>query len=75
MTAPAKRPVDGRYPGEMTARVCESCAVEDDELVLVRRVYVVPEQWDTPASYRVVEPPELWCVPCATQYPCEAVDR
>lgn len=55
--------------------VCENCATEDDELVLVRRVYVTPERWDQPASYEVVEPPELWCVSCVTQYPSEPVDQ
>jgi hypothetical protein len=54
-------------------RVCENCAVEDDELLLVRRVYVTPEAWDRPASYEVVEPPELWCVSCMSQYPHEVV--
>lgn len=57
----------------MTGRVCESCGRDDDELLLVRRVYVVPEEWDRPASHRVVEPPELWCFSCASQYPCEPV--
>ena len=58
----------------MTERACENCAVVDDELVLVRRVYVTPEEWDRPASYRVVDPPELWCISCMSQYPHEVVD-
>ena len=59
----------------MTARVCENCAIEDDELVLVRRVYVVPESWDRERSEVIVQEPELWCVSCATQYPCAPVDE
>jgi hypothetical protein len=45
-------------------RVCENCAFPDDELVLVRRVYIVPETWDQAASETVVPEPELWCVSC-----------
>lgn len=41
----------------------------DDELLLVRRVYVTPETWDTPGSERVVDTPELWCISCCSQYP------
>ncbi|HEX5094994.1 MAG TPA: hypothetical protein VFX21_03240 [Acidimicrobiia bacterium] len=59
----------------MTARVCENCAFADDELVLVRRVYVTPETWDQPGSHQVVPEPELWCVSCVTQYPCELADE
>jgi hypothetical protein len=56
-------------------RCCENCAVEDDELVLVRRVYVTPEAWDREASYQVVPEPELWCISCLSQYPYELVDE
>jgi hypothetical protein len=55
-------------------RVCENCAGEDDELVLVRRVYVVPEAWDTPGSRTTVEQDELWCFSCRSLYPHEVVD-
>lgn len=58
----------------MTARVCENCAIQDDELVPVRRVYVTPETWDQPGKSEVVADPELWCVSCATQYPCEPIE-
>jgi hypothetical protein len=58
----------------VTERACESCGFPDPELVLVRRVYVVPETWDQPASEQVVDPPELWCVSCISQYPCRAAD-
>ena len=57
----------------MTERACENCAVVDDELLLVRRVYVTPEAWDRPASYQVMDPPELWCISCMSQYPHELV--
>jgi hypothetical protein len=57
----------------VTQRACENCAFVDDELVLVRRVYVTPESWDKAASYQVVDPPELWCISCMSQYPHEPV--
>jgi hypothetical protein len=47
----------------------------DEELVLVRRVYVVPESWDQPGAETIVDPPELWCVSCVTQFPCRPVDE
>ena len=47
----------------------------DEELVLVRRVYVTPEGPDTPAGKQVVDEAELWCVSCVTQYPCELVEE
>jgi hypothetical protein len=58
----------------MTERVCENCAMPDEELVLVRRVYVTPKRWDSPDAdpeelAREVGDPELWCVSCCTQYP------
>ena len=55
-------------------RVCENCAREDDELVLVHRLYVVPEAWDTPGSVTKVDEAELWCFSCRSQYPNEEVD-
>jgi hypothetical protein len=58
----------------MTDRVCENCAMADDELVLVRRVYVVPPAWDSPGSETVIPDPELWCISCVSQYPCEPAD-
>jgi hypothetical protein len=83
-TARDRRPeggADGLYGAEavgknarMTARVCENCGMPDDELVLVRRVYVVPPSWDTPGSQTVIAEPELWCISCISQYPCEVVD-
>lgn len=42
----------------------------DEELVLVRRVYVTPERWDSPeAEAKIVGEAELWCVSCCSQYP------
>jgi hypothetical protein len=42
----------------------------DEELVLVRRVYVIPESWDHPeGEVREVDETELWCVSCMSQYP------
>ena len=55
-------------------RACENCGTPDDELVLVRRVYVTPQRWDTSSSEQVVETPELWCISCMSQYPHRVVD-
>src|SRR5688500_8109704 len=44
---------DGRSRDGME-RVCENCARDDDDLVLVNRVYVVPENWDTAESTSTV---------------------
>ena len=68
-------PVDENAPvPEVTDFVCENCGMPDDELVSVRRVYVVPPSWDTPGSETIVPEPELWCISCISQYPCEIVD-
>lgn len=50
-------------------RVCENCGTPDDELILVRRVYVTPATWDNPGSQEIVEEAELWCISCCSQYP------
>ena len=55
-------------------RLCENCARTDPELVLVHRVYVVPESWDTPGSSTRVEAPELWCFSCRSIYPHEVAE-
>lgn len=55
-------------------RACENCGGEDDDLVLVHRVYVVPESWDSPGSTTTMEEAELWCFSCRSQYPHQAVD-
>jgi hypothetical protein len=53
----------------MSERACENCARDDDDLVAVHRVYVVPESWDTPGSSQTVDEVELWCFSCRSQYP------
>jgi hypothetical protein len=56
-------------------RACENCGgSDDDELVLVRRTYVVPEAWDTPGSSTTLDETELWCFSCRSQYPHEQAD-
>ena len=50
-------------------RVCENCAREDDDLALVHRLYIVPEDWDTAGSITKVEETELWCFSCRSMYP------
>ncbi|HLG01137.1 MAG TPA: hypothetical protein VI916_11730 [Acidimicrobiia bacterium] len=54
-------------------RACDNCGFETADLHVVRRVYVTPETWDTPASRRVIDETESWCTSCVTQYPHEAV--
>jgi hypothetical protein len=69
--------VSGVVSGEAdadTPTVCENCAREDDELIAVRRIYVVPESWDTPASTTTVPDVELWCFACRSMYPHEVVE-
>jgi hypothetical protein len=56
-------------------RVCENCAREDDDLVLVKRTYVVPETWDTPGSSTTAPEAELWCFSCRSVYPHEALEE
>jgi hypothetical protein len=60
-------------PGGDGRLACENCAFPDEDLALVRRVYLSPESWDRPASAQVVEEGELWCVSCRSQYPNEPV--
>jgi hypothetical protein len=66
-------------------RVCENCAREDDDLVVVRRLYVVPGErassdpaiqgeWDRLGSVTRLEETELWCFSCRSQYPNEMVE-
>jgi hypothetical protein len=56
-------------------RVCENCAREDDDLVVVHRLYVIPEDWDRPRSVSRVDEAELWCFSCRSMYPHEIVDE
>jgi len=53
--------------------VCGNCARDDDELVAVRRIYVVPESWDTAGSSTTMDEVELWCFSCRSMYPHEQV--
>jgi len=63
-------PPHGDLPEVPTgAGQCENCARDDDELVAVRRVYVTPESWDTPATSSVVNEVEWWCFSCRSLYP------
>jgi hypothetical protein len=59
----------------VSERVCENCAMPDEELVLVRRVYVAPPAWDSPGSETVIAEPELWCISCMSQYPHEIAEE
>ncbi len=53
---------------------CESCGRDEDDVVLVRRLYVTPEAWDTPGKV-VVGDEELWCDVCRTHYPHELLEQ
>jgi hypothetical protein len=53
---------------------CENCAREDSEIAPVKRMYVVPESWDTKGSSTTMDEVERWCWSCRTQYPHEDVD-
>jgi len=53
-------------------RACESCGIPDEELVLVRRVYLDPDR--AGEVERIEEAAELWCLSCASQYPHQPAD-
>ncbi|MEA3078114.1 MAG: hypothetical protein QOF60_3022 [Actinomycetota bacterium] len=53
------------------AGTCENCGRDSDDLDRVKRMYVVPESWDTPGSAKTVDEVERWCYSCRTQYPHE----
>lgn len=53
----------------MEEGTCESCGAEAIDLVVVHRLYVTPEAWDTPGRVDRVEATERWCFPCRTMYP------
>jgi hypothetical protein len=55
--------------------VCASCAREEDELVAVRRVYLVGEAWDTAASSTTMDEIELWCFSCRSMYPHTGIEE
>ena len=52
---------------------CESCGRDEEDLVLVRRLYITPESWDTPERIERGDT-EQWCFVCRTHYPHEAPD-
>ena len=52
------------------ATSCESCGRDDEPTILVRRLYVTPEAWDTPRSVQVGDE-ERWCEVCRIHYPHE----
>ncbi len=53
----------------MTRGRCTSCGDDPVEVVAVQRVYLTPEDWDSPGRIEVVEEIEHWCFPCRTHYP------
>ncbi|MGH8974542.1 MAG: hypothetical protein ACRD0C_15240 [Acidimicrobiia bacterium] len=53
-------------------RACENCGTPDDELALVRRIYMDPAH---PGRVeRVEDAAELWCPSCTSQYPHQPAD-
>ena len=48
---------------------CENCGRDIVELAAVKRMYVVPESWDTAGSSTTLDEVEQWCYSCRTQYP------
>lgn len=50
------------------AQPCESCGDDILELVLVQRLYLTPEAWDTPGSIAPGDE-EWWCSVCRLHYP------
>jgi hypothetical protein len=59
--------------GEVDTGVCDSCGRDDEPVVLVRRLYVTPESWDTPGRVDEGER-ERWCFVCRTHYPHRVED-
>lgn len=52
-----------------THGACESCGVEGELLVAVRRKYLAAP--DGSSAERVLDDVEQWCVACLTSYPHE----
>ena len=61
----------GRKTVTSHSSTCQNCAREDGDLAAVRRLYVMPEAWDSPGSVTRTDEVELWCYSCRTQYPHE----
>ena len=66
---------DGTAATVRRMATCESCGADDETLLLVRRVYVTLQTWESEASVRVQPERERWCYSCATSYPNEPVDE
>lgn len=62
-------PPSSAEPGADRAGTCDSCGDTVDDLVVVTRLYVVPESWDSEPSVTESEGSESWCFPCRTHYP------
>ena len=54
--------------------LCESCGRDDEDVVLVRRLYVTPESWDTPGQVTEGDE-ERWCFVCRTHYPHQLLEE
>jgi hypothetical protein len=55
-------PDEPDVPTGRAALECENCGRPDDDLTVVHRMYLIPEEIR-------VEEVERWCVSCRTQYP------
>lgn len=50
---------------------CDSCGAPDDELVLVRRIYLTTDGEGRVIGQQVQPDLERWCLACRTLYPHE----
>lgn len=55
--------------------VCESCARDDDDLVLVHRIYIELGGEGEENRSTVIQQPELWCFTCRSMYPHRVADQ
>lgn len=53
-------------------RACENCGTPDDELAMVRRVYMEPGQ--PGVVQRMEDETELWCLSCTSLYPHQVAE-
>ena len=51
---------------------CDSCG-SIEEVFVVRRVYVTPEDWDTEGKVEPATGTEVWCYTCRVHYPHQEV--
>jgi len=56
------------------AETCESCGGLEAGLTPVRRMYVIPETWESEHRQVVLPDAERWCFSCLSQYPHERLD-